>query len=163
MGPMPVFLDVDGVLSPLPPVRLHPDLRPLTGGRGFIADMLHNPHLTRALADLHARDVIAITWLTTWEHEANRDLAPLLRWPPLPTITRPQTLASARGWKADAIETHAPKSGPYVWVDDDISPTVRDHYRRLHGARALLLAPDRGTGITRAHLTALTSHLTQQG
>ncbi len=82
----------------------------------------HGPQLL-ALAD-----VFELVWATTWEHEANAMIGPMIGLPELPVVewdhNRPR-LDWEHGtfWKTKQLIEHA-AGRPFAWVDDDI--TVRD-------------------------------------
>lgn len=152
-----LFLDVDGVLSPFASDSDAWDDFTDTPGAGFELPLSRS--MAAALAGLDLESV----WLTTWEHEANKVVAPALGWDPLEVIES-GTLKSSRRrwWKLAALDWwmagHA--SRPFVWIDDDIrSELAPDPDRRLARYRwatssspFLLICPDRDVGITRAHI-----------
>lgn len=148
-----VFLDVDGVVNRFPtleriPRRKHEfdDLREAKVA-GF--PITFSPEMGRRLAALEAD----IHWLTTWEggNMANRHIAPLFGWEPLPTIARADhdKRAGAFGWwKSSAVKVLvAQHRRPFVWLDDELA-AARKHgqiaWLRRCGLPHLLVSPELG-------------------
>ncbi|MFF7655542.1 HAD domain-containing protein [Streptomyces sp. NPDC007983] len=150
-----LFLDIDGVLNPVLPTD------------GFTAyDILD---FTVLLSVTHAdwlRELSAtyeLVWATTWEHEANRHIAPLLELPRLPVVEftgyepRPDDpklpvldLLSGRKW-APILRYAAGR--PFAWVDD-VMPERLVTRSRLRRDR-LLLPVDPAHGLRREHVDRL--------
>lgn len=68
-----------------------------------------------------------LVWATTWEHDANRQLAPILGLPDdLPVITLWADLARTgrASWKTDAVAEWV-GSRPFAWFDDEINEATR--------------------------------------
>ncbi|HRW19700.1 MAG TPA: hypothetical protein P5181_12725 [Dermatophilaceae bacterium] len=92
------------------------------------------PELRVALHPAHGRwldelaDLSELVWATTWQHEANRVLSPLLGLPQdLPVLPlRMDPLFHGRyAWKTDQIaDWVGPR--PFVWIDDAINRRTRD-------------------------------------
>lgn len=147
-----LLLDVDGVLNPYPLITKGGHLPPKVrdGERRYSYDrhvlsplgftglpVLISPDHGEALRSLS--DVFDLVWATTWEHDANRLLAPLLGIPQLPvinwgSITKEFTATPERTcWKTRHIARWLEENGtysdgegvvhhrPWVWVDDDLS------------------------------------------
>ncbi|MFH8983286.1 HAD domain-containing protein [Streptomyces varsoviensis] len=153
-----LFLDIDGVLNPVLPTP------------GFSAHDLLG--FTVLLSVDHAdwlRELSGaydLVWATTWEHEANRHIAPLLELPSLPVVEftgyRPQPgdprlpareLFEGRKW-APLLRFAAGR--PFAWIDDVI-PSRLVRRARLRRDR-LLLPIDPGHGLTRGHVDHLLAH-----
>jgi hypothetical protein len=157
-----LLLDVDGPLNPyqLAPARaasrgyeLHQI--PL---QGVTYPVLLNPGHGVKLLEL--TDVVELAWATTWEHQANRLLAPLLGLPDdLPVIEWPPGAASA-GWYQGCWKTPYVArwvgDRPFAWVDDDLTRYDRAWLAHDRDPASFLLrriAPD--AGLTRRDFTAV--------
>lgn len=152
-----LFLDIDGVLNPV-----------LPSAEFTTYDILDHTVLLSAAHGAWLRELSAVyelTWASTWEHEANRHIAPRLGLPVLPVVEfgryRPRPgdprlpradLFTGRKWAP--ILRHA-GGRPFAWIDDIIP-------RRL--ARQARFRPDRvllrinpGHGLNRGHVDRLLS------
>ncbi|MFE6868137.1 hypothetical protein ACFVFS_16430 [Kitasatospora sp. NPDC057692] len=112
-----------------------------------------NPEHGPALAALP----FDLAWATTWEHEANDFLAPLLGLPVLPVITWSEPRPQPEGgvfWKTPDIVAWA-AGRPFAWVDDQITDADRDWVRAHHDGPALLHRVDPRIGLTAEDFAAL--------
>lgn len=153
-----LFLDIDGVLNPVLPTD------------GFTAYEILD--FTVLLSVTHAdwlRELSStydLVWATTWEHEANRHIAPLLELPRLPVVEftgyRPRPddpklpvldLFAGRKW-APILRYAAGR--PFAWVDD-VMPERLVSRSRLRRDR-LLLPVDPTHGLRREHVERLLRH-----
>ena len=139
-----LFLDVDGPLIPyaVGEGRPSPGYAPLRlgGARRWL-----NPRHGAALLALPYRPV----WATTWEHDANEVLAPLLGLPELPVVEWPDGApAYGRTHFKTAVLLDYAAGRPFAWVDDEITDGDRDFTAEHHAAPALLhrVAPALGLG-----------------
>lgn len=76
---------------------------------------------------LHLAERYQLVWATTWEHDANRQLSPILGLPDdLPVITLWADLARTgdASWKTGAIAEWV-GSRPFAWFDDEINEATR--------------------------------------
>lgn len=150
MAALPIlFLDVDGPLLPFG------DGVPGTPGLPRL-DPLHGPWLAALPCEL--------VWATTWMHEANEHLAPLLGLPKLPVATWPddpdtEDEDARRGlhWKTRGLVAHA-GTRPFAWVDDEITEKDRAWVAEHHG-KALLHRVDPRHGLTDADYLSLDAWL----
>jgi hypothetical protein len=163
-----LLLDVDGTLSPRAATN---DNRPA----GFVEHRMRltelgwrtpfriwlNPAHGPALLALADRIDAQLAWATSWEHRANRLIAPAIGLPTLPVIEFPAGLEPLPGrpfaWKFDAVARFA-GDRPLAWLDDDFDlfPDARDAF--LDGRRGRtteLVRVDPRTGITDDHLHAI--------
>ncbi|MBL1100716.1 HAD domain-containing protein [Streptomyces coffeae] len=150
-----LFLDIDGVLNPVLPAE------------GFTAYTILD--FTVLLSATHAdwlrelSERYELVWATTWEHEANRHIAPLLALPPLPVVEfsgyqeqpgdpKLPILELLTGRKWAPILRHA-AGRPFAWVDDVMPERL---VRRSRWRRDQLLVPvEPGRGLRRHHVDRL--------
>ncbi|WP_368862266.1 hypothetical protein [Catenulispora pinistramenti] len=112
-----------------------------------------NPDHGPALAALP----YALVWATTWQHEANEYIGPVLGLPELPVITWPEPRTEPAGglyWKTPSIVTWA-AGRPFAWIDDEITDADRDWVRTHHDAPALLRRIDPAVGLAAEDFAAL--------
>jgi len=150
-----LYLDVDGPLipfgGPAGGQREHLTERRVRGalgeaGAGHPLLVRLDPRCGARIAALPCRPV----WATTWEHEANVCVAPLLGLPPLPVLEEPEDAAAPPPgvhWKAPLLVAHA-DGGAFAWVDDEIGAADREWVAAHHGGPALLLRVDPRVGLT---------------
>ncbi|MFD7668901.1 HAD domain-containing protein [Streptomyces sp. NPDC059788] len=150
-----LFLGIDGVLNPVLPTA------------GFTAHSLLD--FTVLLSVDHVdwlrelSDTYDLVWATTWEHDANTHIAPLLELPRLPVVefTGPRGHPESRGaaghdgapgriWPR--LLRYAGRR-PFAWVDDVIAESLL-HLSRGRPDR-LLIPVDPGRGLLRGHVDRL--------
>ncbi|MYV58164.1 hypothetical protein [Streptomyces sp. SID3212] len=164
-----LLLDVDGPLNPYA-ARLH---RP----RGYTSTRLHpSAWLSRRtpgsrshrrglrvrLNPGHGARLLALpyelTWATTWMHEANVMIAPVVGLPTdLPVIEWPELFAKDPDglfWKTRPLLEWA-AGRPFAWVDDMITERDRTHVAAHHDAPALLLRIHPRRGLREADFATL--------
>jgi hypothetical protein len=132
-----LFLDVDGPLLPFGGDRHHGTAETVPGGRLARLD----PEIGRRLAALPCE----LVWATTWEDEANAEIAPQLGLPPLPVVHWPETPAEHEHedrwfglcWKTRTLVAWA-AGRPFAWLDDEITEADRDWVVPHHPGSALL-------------------------
>lgn len=133
-----LLMDVDGPLNPfdapwfgtnvpLPGYRFH-DLVPSDGKQYRVA--LSQEH-AEALTDL--AEEFDLVWATTWRHDANRLISPILGLsedlPVIPLI-RPRGVDNkGRSWKVQQIVDWVGPGLPFVWFDDEINRKTRSWLR----------------------------------
>lgn len=153
-----LFLDLDGVVSPLPPregeQRFAIPARQVTWP-GALYEMHVDERLPAWAAQLDG--VYDVIWATSWQTEVLACVAEPLGLPAWPVLAIP--LVSGRGrirHKATAVAAHL-RSDPraYAWADDHLfrrspPPPVRD----LELAH-LLIRPRPPTGLTQGHIDQL--------
>ena len=140
-----LFLDVDGPLLPFGdgPHRTPPG----TTSTAHLARL--DPQVGLWLAALPCD----LVWATTWEQEANTEIAPRIGLPPLPVVTWPEPCAEDERqdqwfglcWKTRALVAWA-NQRPFAWIDDEITDADRDWVTAHHPSRALLhhIPPSQG-------------------
>lgn len=155
-----LLLDVDGPLNPFELLTKsgRPSARTPSHYRAHSMrpqgwDIKGRPPLKVLLSTWHgeqlralARDHFTLVWATTWEHDANTWIAPVLGLPDLPVIEfGEQRWMQARLDSNDSFKTHhiaawtrrfAPGI-PWAWVDDHVSSRRdRQWLRRALGPTA---------------------------
>jgi hypothetical protein len=149
-----LFLDVDGTVVPFG--RQNGIRSAATVEDPYLASI--NPELGTRLAALPCD----LVWATTWEDEANTELAPLLGLPPLRVVHWPEPSSEDEledrwfnlHWKTRTLVAWADER-PFVWVDDEIADTDIAWVADRHPGRALLLSVDAAQGITQHDLESL--------
>ncbi|WP_344326081.1 HAD domain-containing protein [Kitasatospora putterlickiae] len=145
-----LFLDVDGPLIPFG--GLAPSRRGGTEGSTDAANPLLNrldPAVGRRLAMLGYE----LVWATTWDEDANEDVAPRLGLPSLPVLPWPepsegdeQDARAGRHWKTRPIVAWA-SGRAFAWVDDEITRADREWVAAHHDGPALLHHVDPRVGL----------------
>jgi hypothetical protein len=164
-----LLLDVDGPLNPYRAVftrhrgyvtrRLHPanwSARQVPGSRRLRRGLrvrLHPGHGARLLALPYE-----LAWATTWMHEANEMIAPVIGLPgDLPVIEFTDLFAKDPDglyWKTRQVVEWA-AGRPFVWVDDMVTELDVRHVAEHHDGPALLLRIDPGRGLREAEFARL--------
>lgn len=86
-----------------------------------------------------------LVWATTWEDEANTEIASRIGLPTLPVVKWPEPSDAhdredqwfGLCWKTRTLVEWA-DGRPFAWVDDEISDADRDWVSAHHRGRALL-------------------------
>ena len=167
-----LFLDVDG---PLIPFGASSRDRP-GGYKTFTAATLLPPGASPLLSrvdpslgpSLLALDCDMV-WATTWMHQANDVVAPLLGLAPLPVLDWPEPdeqsdVDARRGlhWKTRALVDWA-SSRDFVWIDDEITAADERYVAAQHRGVALLVRVEAKAGITAGDLDRVRSWRTGRG
>ena len=143
-----LLLDVDGVLCPIGPGPGE-SMRALVVGEFPVT---FSEQLPSRLSDLSTR--FTLVWATSWEHDANQWLAPVLGLPELPLISfagRPGR--AGRTWKLAAVRRFVGDQ-PMAWADDELGRDAHAWARR-RAAPTLLLDINPARGLAVAHVEVL--------
>ena len=142
-----LLIDIDGVLNPL--VR-----GPRFGFTSYVIagyDVLLSPRHGRWLSGL--ADVFELVWATTWEHDADPLIAPLVGLPRgLPVIEFNQGVVG-RTWKLPDVEAFV-RDRPFAWIDDDLGPDAFEWAER-RSTPTLLVRTDPTVGLVEDHIDRL--------
>lgn len=141
-----LFLDVDGPLLPFGDGPQHQS----PGGDAPTSHLARlDPQMGPRLAALPCE----LVWATTWEQEANTEIAPRLGLPRLPVVNWPEPSDEHERenqwfglyWKTRTVVAWA-HGRPFAWIDDEITDADRDWVSAHHRGRALLhhIASSRG-------------------
>jgi hypothetical protein len=147
-----LLLDVDGVGCPLG--NAAPDQVPIAS---TYVSLSHHRLLPGWLAEL--AELFELVWATTWEHDANELLAPLLGLPDLPVIRFVGTVVGpGETVKLPAIRRFVGDRA-FAWVDDrlGVDATAWATHRL---APTLLRDIDPGLGLARCDIDALLAFAT---
>lgn len=132
-----LFLDVDGPLLPF-------GGDPQPGSRRAVA----GPHLARLRPDTGLRLAAlpcTLVWATTWQQDANTEIAPRIGLPHLQVVNWPEPVQAHESedrwlglcWKTRTLVDWA-AGRPFAWVDDEITGADRDWVSEHHRGPALL-------------------------
>lgn len=150
-----VYVDVDGVLNAV-------TSSPPAWGWGAHSDAVVNgfpirwsPELVEVLNEVTAAPGVEAYWLTTWEHDAPKMLAPAIGlkgedWPVVGTEHHYSLELQNGWWKLVALRDHLGDfDGPVLWLDDDIrfDPVARRWLAEAPNVTAM--SPRTELGITR--------------
>jgi hypothetical protein len=152
-----ILLGVDGVLNALHPPFQAPDTWEdwqQAEIEGFT--ITYSPEMGRRLKALEAD----IHWLTTWEHMANKYIAPLLGFPEFPVLEKEDFDKTRSWWKSGAAEMLMLSNigRPLIWVDDDISyGEIQNELEWCHAWEGpiITVCPDPRKGITPTQMTII--------
>jgi hypothetical protein len=147
-----LLLDFDGPLNPYQAKTMPAGYRRLEIVEGAKSwSVLLNPQHGVELNAL--ADVFQIVWATSWEHGANRLLAPLLGLPDdLPVIVWPDGARDAaasrrpQSWKTPYVADWVGRR-PFVWIDDEVDRHDNAYLSTVAGIGPHLLhgvEPNRG-------------------
>lgn len=158
--PLPLlYLDIDGPLIPFgEPPRDAPDPAPVSdwhvGANPLVTRL--DPGLGRLLSSLPCE----LVWATTWMHEANHVVGPLLGLPVLTVVEwrdRPDDPIDAwfgLHWKTRGLVEHA-GGRPFIWIDDELGEQDREWVSAHHSGRALLHHVDPRVGLRHSDFAAV--------
>lgn len=160
--PVTWFLDVDGVLNVIgkrpagPADWLRFERGPVMNSDGRAWPFTWSPDLMACINLLVERKIVVVRWLTTWEWDAPRYVAPALgldvgQW----VGGADDDPWASTWWKLRAVETFMDDElGPFIWTDDDINGDLkaRQFVDFLPIERGLAIAPESSRGLTPAHM-----------
>jgi hypothetical protein len=156
-----LFLDVDGPLIPFGGIGEH-DSEPRGEGRDEANPLLArlDPELGPLLSSLRCE----LIWTTTWSHDANRHIGPILGLPTLTVLDWPDEAADpidtwfGLHWKTRAVVEHA-AGRTFIWIDDEITDRDTEWVSANHPGRALLHRVDSRVGLRPSDFDVLSAWL----
>ncbi|MEV6769659.1 HAD domain-containing protein [Nocardia sp. NPDC051030] len=157
-----VFLDVDGPLIPFGGAvgqRAGSPLRDGRDGSNPLAARL-NPTMGPLLSTLQCE----LVWATTWTHDANRYISPILGLPDLTVIEWPDSQDDridawfGLHWKTRTLVEWA-EGRSFIWIDDEIGDGDEEWVSAHHGGRALLHRVDPREGLQLSDFDIFTAWL----
>lgn len=120
-----LFLDVDGVIAPMPKEPRHG--APVLWREGLGPGRMHfRVDVIQRLTSLHTRGVVKVEWLTSWDESAAEVLAPIVGLPAWPVNARRDAPAwwqvpyETDFWKERFVYVALEAGERVVWCDDDI-------------------------------------------
>ncbi|MGW6280119.1 HAD domain-containing protein [Kribbella sp. NPDC055071] len=146
-----LLLDFDGPLNPHRADGIPPgyERHELTEGSKTWRILLNQQHGVELNALAETFD---LAWATSWEHGANRLLAPLLGLPDLPVILWPSRTPVRRGsWKTPYVADWV-GNRPFVWVDDEVGDA---EVERFDGEHQLVYPVDARIGLAAGDFAAI--------
>ncbi|MBC7303919.1 MAG: hypothetical protein H5T78_23615 [Nocardia sp.] len=149
-----LFLDVDGPLLPFGQAT-----------EGESRDVVSDSRFSRLRRDTGRRLAAlpcGLVWATSWEDDANAEIAPRLGLPRLPVVRWPESCAEHERedrwfglcWKTRTLVDWA-AGRPFVWVDDEITDADRAWVATRHRGPALLWHVESSRGLTDEDFAAL--------
>lgn len=127
-----LLMDVDGPLSPFRARWFERAVAPApfcfhelatSSGQSFRVAL--NPEHGEELRELS--QAYDLAWATTWQHDANRLIAPILglsRDLPVVPLLRPRGWLQRRSWKTEQVCDWVGRR-PFAWFDDEINRRTR--------------------------------------
>lgn len=149
-----LFLDVDGPLLPFGEV---PQREP-----GYAAPDARLTRLSPQTGLRLAALPCTLVWATTWEDEANTEVAPRIGLPKLPVVNWPDSSDEhdrqdqwfGLCWKTRTLVAWA-AGRTFAWVDDEITDADRDWVSAHHHGQALLYRVQSSRGLAAEDFAAL--------
>jgi hypothetical protein len=183
---MKLFLDVDGVVAPLP-FKAHywGDYENIGRGSGptpivgfrelWLSHCLANAINNLGWSDGGKQYDLERVWLTTWGQLANEKIGPYFGWYNFPVLedehgTNPKGYfinkadyyqAMKSWWKLEQIRK---QTTPFIWVDDDIELYAIQHPHALdflgeHEIPPLIICPESSEGLTPNHIDLMRQYV----
>lgn len=156
------LLDIDGVLNVMVnrDTLEHPHWptlikKSVPTQHGVYYDLVMAPEVIDFINTYYAYG-LDIQWATTWQHDANRFVAPAFDLPQMPVGASAMGLSDYY-YKERAALLAIDQGRPLIWTDDDaIRRMVRMDIEES-GVPSLLIEPDPRLGLTPEHLEAITA------
>jgi hypothetical protein len=168
-----LFLDLDGVISPLPPrdVEDYEEKFRIPAGHVTWPGALYRMHVDERLPAWAAQldGVYDVVWATSWQTGVRKWVAEPLGLPEWPVLTWPLSgpvpHRFGRGWvrfKAQAIHAHLQADPrPFAWADDHLSRHTPPPPIYELGLDHLLIRPRPLTGLTPEHVEQMLTFTAQ--
>jgi hypothetical protein len=107
--------------------------------------------LTQKITEIHESKTVEIAWLTTWQSEANKNVASTLGLPTFPLAAQNNRLAYSP-WKKEAALEALELNRPIIWSDDDEIDKECKSLFKADELEHLLVIPNPSLGLTPTHI-----------
>lgn len=169
---LPWFLDVDGVLNVIGPRPAgshdwpHYERAPVMNGDGLMFPFVWSPDLVDCMNLLAAGGHVSVRWLTTWEYDAPKYVAPALGLRVGAWVAETDDIPFLlTWWKERAIRNHMlDDPGPFIWTEDEIQHhhSARQLVDMELPGRALVIQTSPRKGLTPGSLHDILDFIEQQ-
>ena len=151
------FLDVDGVVNALArPAPIGYQITTAnTMGRGW--RIAYSREVIDFINRVNREGLAEVRWLTTWEQDAHRELAPDVGLDAFPAYDIPDDDSPSGWWKADVVARldRRREARPFIWTDDDLETEDVDFLRAQTERSALPIATDPAAGLSNDDLARI--------
>ena len=156
------FLDIDGVVNALArPAPIGYQITTAnTMGRGW--RIAYSREVIDFINRVNREGLAEVRWLTTWQQDAHRELAPVVGLDAFPAYDDPEDVESPMSWwKGQIVTDELLDNGrPFVWTDDDIEDDDVEIFGE-ESVPSLLIAPTPSTGLVAGNLTSIERFLSR--
>ena len=150
------FLDIDGVVNALarPAPTGYQITTAKTMGRGW--RIAYSREVVDFINRVSREGLAEVRWLTTWEQDAHRELAPVVGLDAFPAYDDPQEVESPMSWWKGAVvvDELLGHARPFVWTDDEIDDETVDDFS-AEVVPCLLISPDPSAGLVARDLSRI--------
>ncbi len=127
-----------------------------SGGSEF--QFISSLELMADLVRLHDSGFVEIAWLTTWQHDAVSEVAPLFGLPHFPVAAT--QYGDDPWWKTHAGIEAIQLGRPIIWTDDDAITRKAARLFSESDIDHLLIQPNPNVALTRKHIAVIEEFLT---
>ena len=157
-----LFLDVDGVINCFPT----PSMDQIINNNEWLDVMAdgyriwYRQKVVDFLNKIHREGLAEIIWLTTWTTSAPEALAPVLGLDDFPAIVDTRGSDSPltfSWWKFRRVFDRMEKepTRAFVWLDDDLTPSIREAVAEDFGDRGLAIRPETNPALEDFHMSEI--------
>ncbi len=151
------FLDIDGVINALESDHDDRFVSTTAWTQDIEWPIRYRPSVVDFINEVHRAGLVEIRWLTTWEHDAGKSLAPAVG---LDDFNAYLMTDNALWWKADIVAQSMRKEGrPIIWTDDEIDSMGVSHWFDAAPVSALLASTNPDLGLADDELAGLATFL----
>jgi hypothetical protein len=154
------FLDIDGVVNAIadgiPPG--YQRTTAITLGRGW--RIVYSPEVVDFINLANREGFAEVRWLTTWEQDTHRSLAPKVGLDAFPAYDIPDADSTSGWWKADVVAASIKEEGrAFVWTDDDLETEDVGFLETSRLPTSLPIATIPAVGLSKPDLARITTFL----